>query len=67
MSYTQYLISPDRRINADVSPVATDFTGDGVPDLRTVAPAGVVTAYVVSERSATGAARLTASAPQALA
>lgn len=67
MSYTQYEIGQDWSTGADLPTLeAVDFTGDGVPDLWAVAPAGVVTAYVVSDLSTTRPARIVAQRPQAL-
>jgi hypothetical protein len=67
ISYTQYKISSDFNRGQSLSTLeAADFDGDGVPDLWTVTPSGVATAYLVSSLSATGTAKITAGQPQQL-
>jgi hypothetical protein len=44
----------------------TDLNADGVPDLWAVTPDGVVTAYMVTNLSATGPARVRAKPAQDL-
>ncbi len=67
ISYTQYEIARKWSVGAAFSTVAAvDFTGDGIPDLWTVTPAGVARAYVVSDLSTTARAQINAKAPQNL-
>lgn len=67
VSYDQYLISDNWNAGATFSTIETvDFTGDGVPDLWTVTPSGVITAYVVTDLSSTAPAHISAKAPQNL-
>jgi hypothetical protein len=67
ISYTQYRIAKKWNVGATFTSVqAVDFTNDGVPDLWAVTPAGVVTAYVVSNLSTTAYAKISAKAPQPL-
>ena len=65
--YTQYKISSKWNKGQHLSTLeAADFDGDGVPDLWAVTPSGVATAYVISQLSAYGTAKITASMPQML-
>ncbi len=67
VAYTQYRIAKNWNTGATFSTVeAADFTGDGIPDLWTVTPAGVARAYVVSNLSVTSLAQISAKAPQTL-
>ncbi|GIH19001.1 hypothetical protein [Rugosimonospora africana] len=67
ITYQQYEIAQSWNTGATYSTVeAVDFTGDGTPDLWTVTPAGVATAYVVSNLSLTAPAKISAKAPQNL-
>jgi hypothetical protein len=66
-SYTQYLISPHENLGKSLSTLdAADLNGDGVPDLWAVTPDGTVRAYIISNLSATGRAKITPQRPQKL-
>ena len=45
---------------------AADLNGDGVPDLWDVSSDGTVRAYLISNLSATGRAKITSQCPQKL-
>jgi hypothetical protein len=67
IGYTQHLLSSNWNKGQPLSTLeAADFDGSGVPDLWTVTPSGVATAYVVSHLSATGTGKITAGMPQKL-
>jgi hypothetical protein len=67
ISYTQFQIAKKWNAGATFATIeAMDFTGDNVPDLWTVTPAGVATAYVVSALSTTAVAKINAKTPQNL-
>jgi hypothetical protein len=67
IAYTQYKISASFYKGQPLSTLeAADFDGDGVPDLWAVTPAGVATAYLISNLSTAGTAKITAGMPQKL-
>jgi hypothetical protein len=45
---------------------AADFDSDGAPDIWAVTAAGIATAYLISDMSATATAKVTAGMPQKL-
>ena len=66
-SYTQYLISPHWNRGKSLSTLeAADLNGDGVPDLWAVTSGGTARAYIISDLSATGRAKITPGRPQKL-
>ena len=66
-SYTQYLISPHWNRGKALSTLeAADLNGGGVPDLWAVSPDGTVRAYIITNLSATGRAKITPGRPQKL-
>lgn len=67
ISYVQYKVAESWNAGATFSTIeTTDFNNDGVPDLWTVTPSGIATAYVVSALSTTAPAQIVAKAPQDL-
>ncbi len=67
ISYVQYKIAENWNTGATFSTIeTTDFNNDGVPDLWTVTPGGIATAYVVSALSTSMPAKIVAKAPQDL-
>lgn len=67
IAYTQYKISASWNRGRPLSTLeAADFDGDGVPDLWAVTPAGVATAYLISDLSVTATAKVIAGMPQKL-
>jgi hypothetical protein len=66
-SYTQYLISPRWNRGKSLSTLeAADLNGDGVPDLCAVTSNGTARAYIISDLSATGRAKIRPGRPQKL-
>lgn len=66
-SYTQYLISPHWNKGKSLSTLeAADLNGDCVPDLWAVNSDGTVRAYIISNLSAAGQAKITPQPPQKL-
>jgi hypothetical protein len=67
IGYTQYQLSSNWNKGQPLSTLeAADFDGSGVPDLWTVTPSGVATAYVISQLSAAATGKITAGMPQKL-
>jgi hypothetical protein len=67
ISYIQYKIAENWNTGATFSTIeTTDFNNDGVPDLWTVTPSGIATAYVVSALSTATPAHIVAKTPQDL-
>ena len=67
LSYTQYEIAVHWNAGHPLATLeAADINGDGVPDLWAVTPAGVAKAYLISQLSTTGPARIKAGKPQHL-
>jgi hypothetical protein len=68
VSYTQYQLSKHWTAGSSASALeASDFTGDGVPDLWAVMPDGTVRAFVVSALAwPAGTGSIDGKAPQAL-
>jgi hypothetical protein len=67
LSFTQYTLSASWQPAASSSTLQlTDVNDDGVPDLWAVTPAGDVTAYLISDLSASGPATLKAQPTQHL-
>jgi hypothetical protein len=68
LAFTQYKIANHWNKRQPLATLeAADFNGDGVPDLWAVTPAGVATAYRITQLSAEHAAVVTAGPPQRLA
>ena len=66
-SYTQYLISPHWNRGKSLTTLeAADLNGDGVPDLWAVTSDGTARAYILSNLSATGRAKIRPGRPQKL-
>jgi hypothetical protein len=66
-SYTQYLISPHWNRGKSLTTLeAADPNGDGVPDLWAVTSDGTARAYIISNLSATGRAKIRPGRPQKL-
>jgi hypothetical protein len=66
-SYTQYLISPHWNRGKSLTTLeAADLNGDGVPDLWAVTSDGTARAYIISDLSATGRAKIMPGRPQKL-
>ncbi|MFF5229952.1 hypothetical protein [Dactylosporangium sp. NPDC000521] len=67
LAFTQYRLADAWLPGTQLSELRlTDVNADGVPDLWAVTPDGTVTAYVITNLSATGPAKLTAKTPQHL-
>jgi hypothetical protein len=67
LTFTQYTLSTGWMAGVALPTLqASDFNGDGVPDLWAVTPAGEATAYLISGLSATAPAKIKALAPQQL-
>jgi hypothetical protein len=67
LSYTQYLISPHWNRGKSLSTLeAADLNGDNVPDLWAVTSNGTARAYLISNLSATGRAKIRPQRPQKL-
>ena len=67
LAYTQYKISANWNKGKPLSTLeASDFDGDGVPDLWAVTPSGVATAYRISDLSTTSTATVKAGKRQEL-
>ncbi|MEV4132535.1 hypothetical protein AB0J72_10250 [Dactylosporangium sp. NPDC049742] len=67
LAFTQFRLADAWLPGAQLSELQlTDVNADGVPDLWAVTPDGTVTAYVITNLSATGPAKLTAKTPQHL-
>jgi hypothetical protein len=67
LAYTQYTLAASWLPGAELSALQlTDVNADGVPDLWAVTPDGNVTAYVVTNLSAAGPAKIKAKTPQHL-
>ena len=67
LSYTQYRISAHWQQGKSLSTLeAADLNGDDVPDLWAVTPDGIARAYLISNLSATGPAKIEPQKPQKL-
>ncbi|GIF66130.1 hypothetical protein Ais01nite_41650 [Asanoa ishikariensis] len=67
LDFTAYLVATGWNTGTTPSTLqATDINTDGVPDLWSVASNGTATAYLVSDLSASGPAKIRAKAPQIL-
>ncbi len=67
LSYTQYRISSHWQRGKSLSTLeAADLNGDGVPDLWAVTSDGIARAYLISNLSATGSAKIEPQKPQKL-
>ncbi|GIF63398.1 hypothetical protein Ais01nite_14330 [Asanoa ishikariensis] len=67
LAFTPHLIANGWNAGTNLSTLqATDINADGVPDLWSVTPDGMVTAHLVTMPSPTGPAKVRSKAPQSL-